>query len=172
MANKIIIPAYKVSTVDLKKSIPNGRFKKLIFQCALKELKNNDAIFSVVAFAGNRSLGKWKYGKQVDCVLDPGLPDQVFDLANYPDPVSIGNNEIYQSSFTLKQKAKLGAKNKLVKQDNLMKKIHEISKDPVKSKTHFLTFSARINSPLSFDITIDNTSAATNPCPPNQPDGG
>lgn len=171
MANKIIIPAHRVDTTVIKKSISNGKFNKIIFQCALKELKNNDAIFTVVAFAAKRKLGKWHYGKQVDCVLDPSKPDNVFDLGNYTDPISIGNNEIYQSNFTLKQKKALGANNKLVKQDNLMRKIQSIIRKPKDEKSRFLSFTAKINSPLSFDITIDNTTASTNPCPPNQPDG-
>ena len=169
MANKIIIPAYKLKLKDLESSIPNGKFNKIIFQCALKTLAGNNATFSVVVFAGKRNLGKWHYGKQLDCDLDIGKPDKEFDLADYSKPISIGNNEVYHSHFTLKEKKLAKTNKKMVKQDDLLKKIKKILKDPEKSQNAYLTFTAKINSPLSFDVSIDGTSASTNPCPPNQP---
>jgi hypothetical protein len=176
MAQKIIIPAHKVKLIDLKGSIKNGKFNKLFFQCALKEIRNNgsdrEAVFSIIAYAGKRNIFQhWNIGSKVDCEIDNSIPPKEFNLAEYPEPIGFGNNEVHDFDFTIKQKESKKADVKKVKQDNLMDKIKKLLKDPEKSKTAFLTLKAKISSNphVTYDISIDGTAASANPSPPADP---
>src|ERR1051326_7743529 len=108
MAQKISIPAHKGKLIDLKKSIPNGKFKKIFFQCALKEIRNSggdrEAVFSIIAYVGKRNiLQHWNVGTKVDCEIDNTVPPKEFNLADYSEPIGFGNNETMDFGFTLKQ---------------------------------------------------------------------
>lgn len=177
MAQKIIIPAHKILIEDLKKSIKNGKFNKIYFQSALKEIRNNgnhrEAVFSIIAYAGKRNVfQKWKVGTKVNCVADNSVPPKEFNLANYAEPVGFGNNEVYEFDFTQKQKKSKKTDKKKVKQDLLMEKIKKLMKDPQKSKTSFITLKAKISSNphATYDISIDGSSATANPSPPADPE--
>ena len=176
MAQKIIIPAHKVLVADIKKSIKNGKFNKLYFQCALKEIRNTgsdkEAVFSIIVYAGKRNiLQKWDVGKKVDCTADYSVPPSEFNLANYSEPVGFANNEVYEFNFTQKQKKSSKTDKKKIKQDNLIEKIKKIMKDPKASKTAALSFKAKISSNphVTYDISIDGSSASANPSPPADP---
>ena len=177
MAQKIIIPAHKILISDLKKSIKNGKFNKIYFQCALKEIRmtgsHREAVFSIIAYAGKRNaLQKWKVGKKVDCVVDNSFPAKEFILSNYAHPVGFGNNELYEFNFTQKEKKAKKTDKKKVKQDLLMEKIKKLMKDPQKSKTSFLLLKAKIsaNPHATYDVSLDGTSATANPSPPADPE--
>lgn len=176
MAQKIIIPAHKVKLIDLKKSIPNGKFKKIFFQCALKEIKttgaHKEAVLSIIAYVGKRNIFQhWNVGSKVNCEVDNSVPAKEFNLADYDEPIGFGNNEAYDFDFTLKQKKSKKTNRKKIKQDALMHKIKKILKDPEKSKTAFLTLKAKIsaNPHVTYDVSIDGTNAIANPSPPADP---
>jgi hypothetical protein len=176
MAQKIIIPAHKVKLIDLKKSIPNGKFKKIFFQCALKEIRvsgvHREAVFAIIAYVGKRNIFQhWNVGSKVNCEVDDSVPAKEFNLADYDEPIGFGNNEAYDFDFTLKQKKSKKADPKKIKQDVLMRKIKKLLKDPEKSKTAFLTLKAKISSNphVTYDVSIDGTAASLNPSPPADP---
>lgn len=176
MAQKIIIPAHKVKLDDLKKSIPNGKFKKIFFQCALKEIRTSgtdkQAVFSIIAYVGKRNIfQRWNVGSKVDCEIDTSVSPKEFDLADYDDPIGFGNNEVYDFNFTAKQKNSKKTDPKKIKQDMLMDKIKKLLKDPEKSKTAFLSLKAKISSNphVTYDISIDGRGAYANPSPPADP---
>jgi len=176
MAQKIIIPAHKVRLIDLKKSIPNGKFNKIFFQCALKEIRlsgaHREAVFSIVAYAGKRNMfQRWNVGSKVDCEIDDSVPAKEFNLADYDGPVGFGNNEAYDFDFTLKQKKSKKTDKQKIKQNDLMKQIKKLLKDPEKSKTASLSLKARISSNphVTYDISIDGRAVSLNPSPPADP---
>jgi hypothetical protein len=176
MAQKIIIPAHRVKLIELKKSIPKGKFKKIFFQCALKEIRINgahkEAVFSIIAYAGKRNIFQhWNVGSKVDCEIDNTVPPKEFNLGDYDDPVGFGNNEAHDFNFTLIQKKSKKTDPKKIKQDILMRKIKKLLKDPEKSKTAALLLQARLSSNLhvTYDLSIDGTAAGANPSPPADP---
>lgn len=176
MAQKIIIPAHKVMLSDIKKSIKNGKFNKLYFQCALKEIRNTgsdkEAVFSIIAYAGKRNIWqKWNVGGKVDCVVDNSVSPAEFNLSNYTEPIGFANNEVYEFNFTQKQKKSAKTDKKKIKQDNLMEKIKKLMKDPKSLKTASLSLKAKISSNphVTYDISIDGTPATANPSPPADP---
>lgn len=176
MAQKIIIPAHKVKLIDLKKSIPNGKFKKIFFQCALKEIRINgthrEAVFSIIAYAGKRNIFQhWNLGSKVDCEVDNTVPPKEFNLADYDEPIGFGNNEARDFSFTVLQKKSKKTDPKKIKQDILMDKIKKLLRDPERSKTAALSLQARLSSNIhvTYDISIDGTAARLNPSPPADP---
>src|SRR5436190_23161292 len=104
MAQKIIIPAHTVKLIDLKNSIPNGKFKKIFFQCALTEIKNNgndrEAHFTIITYVGKKNISqKWKVGKKVTCQPDLSVPPKEFNLVDYDEPIGFANNEYYEFDF-------------------------------------------------------------------------
>ncbi len=176
MAQKIIIPAHKIMLSDLKASIKNGKFNKLYFQCALKEIRNSgsnrEAVYSIIAYAGKRNAVRhWHVGKKVNCQLDASKPAKEFNLADYDEPIGFGNNEVFDFNMTQKQKKAKNADPKKVQQANLMEKIKKILTDKTKSKTAFLSFTARItkNPHVIYDVDLDGTSTTSNPSPPADP---
>lgn len=176
MAQKIIIPAHKVKLTDLKGSIKNGKFNKLFFQCALKEIRNSgsdrEAVFSIIAYAGKRNIFQhWNLGKKVDCEIDTTLPPAKFNLADYDGPIGFGNNEVYDFDFTIKQKKSGKLDTKKIKQDNLMYQINKLLRDPEKSRSAFLSMKAKISSNphVTYDLSIDERAVSANPSPPADP---
>jgi hypothetical protein len=177
MAQLIIIPAHTVKLIDIGNSIPKGKFKKLYFQCALKEIKisgaDREAHFRIIVYAGKRNISqKWKLGTKVDCQPDYSVPPTIFDLADYSEPVGFGNNEFYEFDYSLKQKKAKNADPQKVKQSDLMKKIVKLAKNKSTANKAFLSFEAKIskNPHVTYKVTLDDgTSANANPSPPADP---
>lgn len=171
MPNQVILPAQRLSLSDLKNSLPNQKIKKVFFQCELRSIANNNATFGIIAYAGKRNLGnKWVIGSKVSCQDDPSKPVQYFDI-----PIAFGNNELVDFDFTVAQKKSKKTNPNQVKQDELMSLLNRIikSKDKEKLKNTFLLFKARLtkNPHITYDVSLDGTSAATNPSPPAPPAG-
>jgi len=177
MAQLIIIPEHTVSIADLANSIPGGKFKKLYFQCALKEIKLNgndrEAHFTIIVYAAKRNIfQKWKPGTKVDCSPVAGGSTAIFNLADYTEPIGFANNELYDFNFTLKQKKAKGADKNQLKQNELMKKIKKILKDKKMAAQSKLSFVAKIskNPHVTYTVTLsDGTNAGANPSPPADP---
>ena len=175
MAQLIIIPAHTVSLTAIKNSIPGGQFKKLYFQCALTEIRNNgsdrEAHFTIIVYAGKRKLNRnWKVGNKVECQPDPMGPVSVFTLGD--EPVAFGNNEFEEKRFTLKQKKGKSGDAKIIKQSELMKAIQKILKDKKLAPKAMLKCEASLtqNPHVTYTVTLDDgTNAAANPSPPADP---
>lgn len=176
MAQKIIVPAHTVKLIDLQNSIPNGKFKKIFFQCALKEIIENgsdlEAHFAVIAYVGKRKITRdWKIGTKVNCTPDTTTAPKEFNLADYDEPIGFANNEVFDFDFTLKAMKSKTAEPIKVSQAKLMKRIKQLLKDKQKAKTAFLTCTARIsdNPHVTYDLTLEGNTAAANPSPPADP---
>jgi hypothetical protein len=161
-----------VKLIDLKKSIPNGNFKKIFFQCALNEIRNSgsdrEAVFSIIAYVGKRNIFQhWNVGTKVNCEIDTTVSPKEFKLSDYDEPIAFGNNEVYDFTFT-KNSTKTPKK---IKQKELMRKIRKALNDPKISKTASLSLQAKISSNphVTYDISIDSTPVGANPSPPADP---
>ena len=171
MANQVILPAQKLLLSDLKASFPNKKIKKLFLQCELKSISGNDATFGVIAYASKRNpLNKWTVGPKVTCEDDTSKPAMTFNL-----PLAFGNNELVDFNFDAKKKKDKKTDPKKIKQDKFMSELNRILKR--KSKKDLLDTYVYIQPKITdnphnlFDVTLDTTTATTNPSPPAPPQG-
>ena len=152
MAQKIIIPAHSVLLTDLQNAAPNGKMKKIFFQCALREIRNNgvhlEAHFGLIAYPSNKPfLGSWTTGARVDCVPDYTQTFE-FDLANYPESIGFANKELHE----------------------LIRKIKEVLRDGSRpNATLILTPTISANPHVALNATLGNDAEALNPSPPADP---
>jgi len=152
MSQKIIIPAHSVLLTDLQNAAPNGKMKKIFFQCALREIRTNggdlEAHFGLIAYPSNKPfLGGWTTGAKVDCVPNYTQTFE-FDLAGYPGPIGLANKELHE----------------------LMNKIKEILRDgSMPNAALILKPTISANPHVALDATLGNYSEALNPSPPADP---
>ena len=152
MAQKIIIPAHTVLLTALQDAAPNGKMKKIFFQCVLKEIRTNgndlEAHFGIIAYpARNPLFGGWTAPNRVECVADYSQPFQ-FDLANYPGSIGFANKELKQ----------------------LMNEIKAILRDGNRPNAMLiLTPKISANPHVSLDATLDGNFEGLNPSPPADP---
>jgi len=177
MAQLIIIPEHTVRIADLASSIPGGKFKKLFFQCALKEIKingsNTEARFAIIVYAAKKNSSRqWKPGRKVDCTPVTSGKTAVFNLADFSEPIGFANNEFNDFGFTLKQIKSKKADAQQIKQNELMSKIRKLLTDKEEAAKTWLNCVAGIseNPHVTYDVTLsDGTSATANPSPPADP---
>jgi len=152
MAQKIIIPAHTVLLTDLQNAAPNGKIKKISFQCVIKEIRNNgvhlEALLGLIAYPSYKPfLGSWTSGAKVDCVPDYTQTFE-FDLANYPEPIGFANKELHQ----------------------LINKIKEVLRDGGRPNAALvLTPTISANPHIALNATLDTSTEALNPSPPADP---
>ena len=152
MAQKIIMPSHSVLLTDLQNAAPNGKMKKIFFQCVLREIRNNgvhmEAHFGLIAYPSNKPfLGSWTTGARVDCVPDYTQTFE-FDLANYSGPIGLANKELHE----------------------LMRKIKEVLRDgSMPNAALILTPSISANPHVALNATFGGDAEALNPSPPASP---
>jgi hypothetical protein len=152
MAQKIIIPAHTVLLTDLQNAAPNGKMKKIFFQCVLREIRNNgvhlEAHLGLIAYPSNKPfLGSWTSGAKVECVPDYTQTFE-FDLANYPDPIGFANKELHELINTIKDVLKEGGQ---------------------PNAALILTPTISANPHLALNATLGTSTEALNPSPPADP---
>ena len=108
MAQKIVIPTHTVLLTDLQNAAPNGKMKKIFFQCVLKEIRNTgnglEAHFGIIAYPANKPfLGGWTAPNRVDCVPDNTQPPFEFELVGGPGPIGFANKELKQLMHAIKK---------------------------------------------------------------------
>jgi hypothetical protein len=153
MAQKIIIPVHSVRLTALQNAAPNGKMKKIFFQCVLKEIRNNgndlEAHFGLIAYPANKPfLGGWTAPNRVDCVPDNTQPPVVFDLVPGPGPIGLANKELKQLMHDIKAILRDGSR-------------------PTAALILAPTISA--NPHVALDATLDGASERLNPSPPADP---
>ena len=153
MAQKIVIPAHTVLLTDLQNAAPNGKMKKIFFQCVLKEIKSTgtdlEAHFGIIAYPARKPfLGDWTAPNRVDCVPDNTQPPFVCDLVPGPGPIGFANKELKQ----------------------LMNDIKAILRDGSRPNAALtLTPTISANPHVALNATLDGASESLNPSPPANP---
>lgn len=153
MAQKIIIPTHTVLLTDLQNAAPNGKMKKIFFQCVLKEIRTNgndlEAHFGLIAYPAKKPfLGDWTAPNKVDCVPDNTQPPLVVDLVPGAEPIGLANKELKQLMHAIKAILRDGSR-------------------PTAALTLRPTTSA--NPHVALDATLDGASERLNPSPPADP---
>ena len=153
MAQKIIVPVHSVLLTDLQNAAPNGKMKKIFFQCVLKEIRTNgsdlEAHFGLVAYPANKPfLGGWTAPNKVDCVPDNTQPPLVVDLVPGGEPIGLANKELKQLMHAIKAILKDGSRPTAA-----------LSLKPATS----------VNPHVALDATLDGATERLNPSPPADP---
>lgn len=154
MAQKLIVPVHSVLLTALQNAAPNGKMKKIFFQCVLKEIRSNgndlEAHFGFIAYPARKPFlgGGWTAPNKVDCVPDHTQPPLVVDLAAGGEPIGLANKELKR----------------------LMHAIKAILRDGTRP-TAALTLkpTTSVNLHVALDATLDGASERLNPSPPADP---
>ena len=155
--NRIILKAQQMTLQqfkDIKKPHKNKRYRKVFFQCELREFDNGDAVYGLVAYGGYKKKGKI-------C----GPPHRLIDMPGAPDtiiqdfPLAFGNME-----FRIHPLKK--TKGKVYKKMLVMLKEE---KENLRNIMVSLEPGIFQNPHVEYSITLDNTTERLNPCPPTPP---
>ena len=155
MANKIILPTYKMAAATFISTLKKKSVKrKLIFQCKLKSISRNNATFGLTCYEMTKLNRRWKTGKKLFMEIDTTKPE-----SNFAPPLIFGNNELVPG---------IGGKKH---PGSIYKKLRALaaSKKSVKGIDLIFTPKKTKNPHVYYDVIIGTTSELTNPSPPANP---
>lgn len=155
--NKVILKAQKMTIEDFRKikKAHNGRpYKKIFFQCELREFIDGDAIFGLVAYGGYKKRGK-HCGPPFPLQNNDEGSDKVCDTW----PLTFGNLE-FDIEPTSKKKGPVHIK---------IFELLKLKEDDYKKK--ILDFKPGItkNPHADYTISLDGSIEELNPSPPDPP---
>ena len=161
MANKIILPVYKMAvSVFINTFKKGGQRKKFVFQCELKNISNNDATFGLVAYPANKKNGKWEFDSPIKLVEDTSKPPYIFI-----PPIIFGNNELVPKTKPL------GGAVAKYKAGSIYRKLRAMARSKKTLKGLELIFTPKIskNPHVYYEVAIGTSVEAANPSPPANP---
>ena|SRR5688572_21462730 len=161
MANKIILPVYKMSATAFVKSLTSkGLKKKFVFQCELIGITSNNARFGLVGYPASKLVGKWKYGAPLRLKADDSEDPYEFD-----PPLIFGNNELVPKNTPVG-----GAVAKYTA-GVIYRKLRALARYKKSLDGIELVFTPKKskNPHVYYEVTIDASLEAANPSPPADP---